>query len=107
MLSALVRSARPTQWSKNVFVFIALVFTNNVPTALHDPRWPLAGVTSLAFLLFCLVSGSIYLMNDVADREQDRHHPVKRHRPIASGRLPWKIALAASLERLETLRRAG
>lgn len=96
--AALLQAMRPKQWTKNLFVYIALVFTNHLPTGLHDTEnWRLFGITTAAFTLFCLISGSIYLMNDVADREQDRLHPVKRKRPIASGRLPWKIALAASI----------
>jgi 4-hydroxybenzoate polyprenyltransferase len=88
---------RPRQWTKNLFVFIALVFTSNIPRSLADTaRWHLLGVTVQAFLLFCFVSGAIYIINDAADREQDRLHPEKRKRPIASGRLPWQPALAAA-----------
>jgi 4-hydroxybenzoate polyprenyltransferase len=95
---ALLLAMRPKQWTKNLFVYIALVFTNHLPTSLHDTEnLRLFGITTAAFLLFCLISGSIYLMNDVADREQDRLHPVKRHRPIASGRLPWSVAAVASV----------
>jgi 4-hydroxybenzoate polyprenyltransferase len=95
---ALLLGMRPKQWTKNLFVFIAIVFTNNLPTGLDQPeKWRLFGISCFAFLLFCLVSGSIYLMNDVADREQDRLHPVKRLRPIASGRLPWQVAAVASV----------
>lgn len=86
MVGALVAAMRPKQWTKNLFVYIALIFTD---------RWTSFGVATLAFGLFCLISGSIYLFNDVADREQDRLHPVKCKRPIASGRLPWQIALVA------------
>lgn len=86
MVGALVAAMRPKQWTKNLFVYIALVFTD---------RWASFGVATAAFGLFCLISGSIYLFNDVADREQDRLHPVKCKRPIASGRLPWQVALVA------------
>ncbi len=86
MVGALVAAMRPKQWPKNLFVYIALVFTD---------RWASFGVATAAFGLFCLISGSIYLFNDVADREQDRLHPVKCKRPIASGRLPWQVALVA------------
>jgi 4-hydroxybenzoate polyprenyltransferase len=95
---ALLLAMRPKQWTKNLFVFAALVFTNNIPLSFADgARWQRVGITALSFLLFCLVSGSIYLMNDIADREKDRLHPAKRLRPIASGRLPWQIAAAASI----------
>lgn len=86
VVGALVAAMRPKQWPKNLFVYIALVFTD---------RWASFGVATAAFGLFCLISGSIYLFNDVADREQDRLHPVKCKRPIASGRLPWQVALVA------------
>lgn len=86
MVGALVAAMRPKQWTKNLFVYIALIFTD---------RWASFGVATAAFGLFCLISGSIYLFNDVADREQDRLHPVKCKRPIASGRLPWQVALVA------------
>jgi len=94
---ALLAAMRPKQWPKNLFVFVALVFTNQIPASLHDPRWRVLGIASLAFLLFCIVSGSIYLLNDVFDREQDRLHPLKRKRPIASGQLPVPIAIAAAI----------
>lgn len=95
---ALLQGMRPKQWTKNLFVLVAVVFTNNIPTSLHDHhKWRLLEVSILAFLLYCMVSGSIYLMNDVADRDQDRLHPEKRKRPIASGRLPWKLAAVMSV----------
>jgi len=95
---ALLLAMRPKQWSKNLFVFIALVFTNNIPTSLHDShKLRMLGIALAAFGLYCLISGAVYLMNDVFDREQDRLHPDKRNRPIASGRLPWQIALFAAV----------
>jgi 4-hydroxybenzoate polyprenyltransferase len=95
---ALIQAMRPKQWTKNLFVYVALVFTNHLPTSLSDSEnLRLFGITTAAFLLFCLISGSIYLMNDVADREQDRLHPLKRKRPVASGRLPWQVALVAGV----------
>ena len=94
---ALLLAMRPKQWTKNLFVFIALVFTNQIPTSLTDPKWRSVGISTLAFVLFCVISGAIYLMNDVFDREQDRLHPEKRLRPIASGRLPWQAAIVASI----------
>ncbi len=85
---ALVAAMRPKQASKNLFVFVAMVFANRFDRAL---------TACIAFALFCLVSGSIYLLNDVADREQDRLHPTKCKRPIASGRLPWRLALVCGV----------
>lgn len=93
---AILLAMRPKQWTKNLFVYVALVFTNHLPTSIHDTvNLRLLGITTAAFALFCLISGSIYLMNDVADREQDRLHPIKRKRPVASERLPWKVAAVA------------
>lgn len=84
MLSAL----RPLQWTKNVFVFGALFFSKN----LFNP-YAFAVVCS-AFVIFCLLSGSYYIFNDICDREGDRNHPEKSRRPIASGRLPVSQAVA-------------
>ncbi len=82
VLWAFLQSLRPRQWTKNAFVFAALVFDRQLthPVAL---KRTLAG-----FGLFCLLSGAVYLLNDIVDREADRRHPRKRQRPIASGRLP-------------------
>ena len=90
MLTALLVSLRPKQWIKNGFVFAALVFDGqltNLPALLH---------TTLGFVLFCLASSSIYLINDIRDFEEDRHHPTKRNRPLPSGRLPISLAWAAA-----------
>lgn len=78
-LPPLIRTLRPLQWSKNLLVFAALLFSMNV----FEIR-PIAQAIG-AFIVFCAVSSAIYLLNDLRDREQDAHHPVKRYRPIASG----------------------
>jgi 4-hydroxybenzoate polyprenyltransferase len=88
-LSLLV-SLRPGQWTKNLFVFAGLVFGRK----LLDPVAALH--STLAFAIFCALSGVVYLVNDVADRASDARHPLKRHRPIASGALPASTALAAA-----------
>jgi 4-hydroxybenzoate polyprenyltransferase len=80
-------SLRPDQWHKNLIVFAALIFA----VKLLDPA-ALARAMA-AFLIFCAVSSVVYLINDVADRDQDRLHPVKRLRPIASGALSPGTAL--------------
>jgi 4-hydroxybenzoate polyprenyltransferase len=91
VLGALVASLRPRQWIKNLFVFAGLVFGGK----LLDPH---ASVLALAtFAVFCAMSGVVYLINDVADRERDRLHPTKGERPIAAGRLPVSTAVAAAL----------
>jgi len=90
-LSALVEAARPKQWVKNLVIFAPLLFSQN----LFHPDSLLA--TAIGFLLFSFGASSIYLLNDLADVEKDRAHPVKRHRPVASGRLPVSWALGAFL----------
>ena len=89
-LVALLRGMRPKQWTKNLLVFAALIFARR-----FDDVGAVVTVT-LAFALFCLISGSIYLINDIADREEDRKHPTKHHRPIASGQLSVPMATAAA-----------
>jgi len=85
--ASLLVSLRPDQWHKNLIVFAALIFA----VKLLDPA-ALARATA-AFLIFCAMSSVVYLINDVADREQDRLHPVKQMRPIASGELAPGTAL--------------
>ena len=91
MLGALLASLRPRQWTKNLLVFAGLIFSRG----LLEPA--LVARSVLAFSLFCLLSGGVYLINDVIDAERDRAHPQKRHRPVASGRLPPAVALAAGV----------
>lgn len=90
VIPALIAAMRPKQWTKNLFVFVALLFT------LTEASMHTFAIAAAAFGLFCLISGAVYLLNDVLDREQDRLHPEKRKRPIASGRLPVGVAIAAS-----------
>ena len=90
MMWGLFISLRPRQWVKNLFVFAGLVFAQRLFTA---SVWPAIG----AFAIFCALSGAIYLLNDVADRDKDRLHPRKRERPIASGLLPVPLALGSAL----------
>ncbi len=86
-LRYILRTMRPRQWPKNVFVFAALVFDRQL-IALDSLL-----ITSFAFVLFCLASSLVYLINDLSDIESDRQHPHKRNRPLASGLLPKKTAL--------------
>ena len=72
---------RPHQWVKNAFVFTGLLFGH----AWRDPN--LANQVIFAFIAFCLISSTIYIINDIIDLEQDRHHPKKSQRPLASGRV--------------------
>ena len=87
---SLVLSLRPSQWTKNLIIFAALMFGQR----LQDVESVLYAVA--AFAIFCTLSGVVYLLNDVADRESDRRHPIKQHRPIASGAVPVRVALAAA-----------
>jgi 4-hydroxybenzoate polyprenyltransferase len=86
---ALWKALRPNHWIKNVFVFAALVFAQQ----LDDPE--AIARSAAAFVVFCLLSSAVYLLNDILDREADRAHPVKRERPIASGRV--SVATAGTL----------
>jgi len=90
---ALIVAMRPRQWTKNLGIFVGLVFAQRLFSVTSFER---AGV---AFLAFCLASSFIYLLNDLLDLENDRQHPVKRKRPLASGRLPisWAIAMMGVL----------
>jgi 4-hydroxybenzoate polyprenyltransferase len=88
---SLVLSLRPSQWTKNLLIFAGLMFGQR----LTDPRSVLLAVE--AFVIFCALSGVVYLINDIADREADAKHPVKRKRPIASGDLPVRVAAIAAL----------
>jgi len=91
LIISVLQSMRPRQWTKNFFVFAGLLFTLDR----YHPVTDYARVV-LAFALFCILSGSIYLLNDIRDAEQDRKHPVKCQRPIASGKLPQPAAWIAA-----------
>ena len=85
--AAVLLSLRPRQWSKNLLVFAGLVFGRR----LLDLQS--VGRAGLAFVVFCALSGVVYLLNDVVDRDNDRRHPLKRDRPIASNALSATAAL--------------
>lgn len=91
MFKHLLKAMRPKQWTKNAFIFAALIFDRKL-LDFHALKQ-----TLLAFILFSLLASSVYLINDIMDRESDRVHPVKMNRPIASGKLPVRIALAAGI----------
>lgn len=91
MVVSLVRSLRPSQWTKNLIIFAGLIFGQQ----LLNPAAVLASLA--AFAIFCALSGVVYLVNDVVDRQADRQHPLKRLRPIASGALPVSVALGTAL----------
>ena len=91
MLNAILRTMRPRQWTKNIFVFAALVFDSKLFHPVDFLR------TLAGFGLFCIISRAVYIFNDILDVEADRQHPVKKNRPIASGRLRIRAATAAGV----------
>ena len=96
---ALLKAMRPKQWVKNLLLFAGFVFTVNERWQPFSPAmWTYLSRAAAAFALFSLVSSAVYLANDVIDVENDRQHPTKRNRPIASGALPvWLAVLVATL----------
>lgn len=92
----LLLSLRPGQWTKNLLVFAGLLFGNaSIGRGLFDP--PTLTRAVAAFVIFCGLSGVIYVVNDVMDRDADRRHPLKARRPIASGALPIPVAVTGML----------
>jgi len=91
MVSALIKSMRPRQWTKNAFILAAVIFDRQL-TQINSIFRTFAGL-----LIFCLLSSSVYLINDVLDIKSDRKHPTKKFRPIASGNLPISTALLFAL----------
>lgn len=89
MIAALIEELRPWQWTKNLLLFAGVLFSQQ----LGNPQLVLRAVAG--FIAFSLLSGAVYLLNDLADLEADRRHPKKRLRPIASGRLPAAAGWAA------------
>ena len=100
----LVLSARPRQWSKNLIIYFAFFFAINRlwdSDDLGNVVTPFSRAT-IAFLVFCAVSGAVYLLNDWADLKGDRVHATKRHRPLASGQLRLPVALSGAAVLLTT-----
>lgn len=94
---ALLVSARPNQWYKNLVIYLAFFFTIDEAWSLRGDlgaSLKMFGVITLAFLVFSAVAGAVYLLNDILDADSDRLHPRKRGRPVASGRLPMPAAWA-------------
>ena len=91
MLKALLKTMRPKQWAKNVFLLAAIVFDRkltNTDAMLH---------TIIGVVVFSLVASVVYIINDIADVEADRQHPTKRNRPIAAGKLPIAVARVSAI----------
>lgn len=96
MLLYLLKTMRPRQWTKNLMVFFPLVFTlRQYWQPFSAEMYSYFAVSIAAFLLFCILSGVIYLINDLVDIEKDRRHPTKKNRPLASGALKPSTAVAA------------
>ncbi|MBL8047002.1 MAG: UbiA family prenyltransferase, partial [Anaerolineales bacterium] len=91
MLIALIKTMRPRQWTKNVFIFAAIVFDKQLFIVDSFLR-TIAGAA-----LFCLISSCVYIFNDIADVESDRKHPEKKNRPIAAGKLSVNAAWMAGI----------
>jgi 4-hydroxybenzoate polyprenyltransferase len=91
MFMAIIKTMRPRQWFKNIFIMAALIFDRQLthPQALIR--------CSVGFLLFCMLSGAVYIINDIADINADRLHPKKKNRPIASGKLSVPTAITAAI----------
>jgi len=86
MINAIVKTARPHHWVKNLIVFAALIFAKKFA----DPESVTLAIKG--FFAFCLASSAIYYLNDITDCKKDQLHPTKKNRPIASGRLSFKTA---------------
>lgn len=91
MLLPLLKTMRPRQWTKNGFVFVALFFDSKLLEV--EYLLPTIG----AFILLCLMSSAVYIMNDLADIESDRQHPVKKKRPLPAGTLNPQVALISAV----------
>jgi len=87
----LLKSMRPKQWTKNLLLFAGLIFDKKFT----NPNLTLRAF--LGFILFCLISGAIYIINDIKDIEEDKFHPIKKKRPIASGKISIPTALTFSI----------
>ena len=90
-LSGLLTTLRPHQWTKNTVLFAGLIFAGG----LGDSQ--LVGLAISGAAIFCLLSGAVYVLNDIVDLEQDRRHPEKRLRPLASGRVPVGLAAVVAV----------
>ncbi len=95
----LLKAMRPKQWTKNMVVFAGIIFSQKIFTEAYVLK------TAFAFAIFCVLSGSVYIVNDIVDIDKDRAHPHKRYRPLASGQL--SASLAAGFAVFTTLASLG
>jgi len=91
VIAGLIKTMRPRQWIKNIVIFAPLVFD----VKLFDPIYLVRTVAG--FVMLCVISGTVYIINDLADIEKDRQHPRKRNRPLASGALSTRLAVVAAV----------
>jgi len=91
VIAGLIKTMRPRQWIKNIVIFAPLVFD----VKLFDPYY--LARTVAGFVMLCVISGTVYIINDLADIEKDRQHPRKRNRPLASGALSTRLAVVAAV----------
>jgi 4-hydroxybenzoate polyprenyltransferase len=87
----LIKTLRPKQWTKNGFVFVPLLFDVKLFQIVPLSR------TLAGFVILCLISGTVYLINDLTDIEKDRQHPTKRNRPLPSGQLSKPVAIVTAI----------
>lgn len=97
----LLKSARPRQWIKNVALYASLVFSGFF-FAVFESGTPYFWVVTFAFMVFCILTSGVYIINDIFDLEADKKHPFKKKRPIASGALPVPIAMFTAVTLLIT-----
>ena len=90
-LRLILYSTRPRQWVKNMFLFAALIFDRKLFVV------PYLTKTLYGFILLTLISGAVYITNDILDQEQDKLHPVKKLRPLPSGQLTKQIAVGMAI----------
>jgi 4-hydroxybenzoate polyprenyltransferase len=91
LISGIFKTLRPKQWPKNGFIFAALIFDVKLF------QFELVFKTILGFILLCLISGTVYIINDLVDIEKDRQHPTKKNRPLPSGKVPVSAAIITSI----------
>ena len=92
----IIKTARPRQWIKNFAVYTPLIFSGLFFHQVEDGRSFLTS-TNYVFIIFCFLTSSVYIINDIIDVNLDRKHPHKKKRPIASGKLPIPIAVFAAI----------
>jgi len=91
MIGEIFKSLRPKQWLKNLFILAPLIFDRQLTSYLPTTR------AILGLVIFCLLSSSVYLFNDIFDFEVDKNHPAKKKRPIASGKISIQLAAALGI----------